>query len=56
MNLKAAPWLLFALGSALFAGLTAILGKLGVHSREKAVRHVERVRRAGAGSPAGPSA
>jgi transporter family protein len=30
MNLKAAPWLLFALGSAFFAGLTAILGKLGV--------------------------
>lgn len=25
-----APWLLFALGSAFFAGLTAILGKLGV--------------------------
>lgn len=25
-----APWLLFALGSAVFAGLTAILGKLGV--------------------------
>jgi transporter family protein len=24
------PWLLFALGSAFFAGLTAILGKLGV--------------------------
>jgi DNA-binding NarL/FixJ family response regulator len=32
-----------------------ILGKLGVHSREEAVRQVERVRRAGAGSPAGPS-
>ena len=30
MNFKAAPWLLFALGSAFFAGLTAILGKLGV--------------------------
>src|SRR5678816_450426 len=30
MNVKAAPWLLFALGSAFFAGLTAILGKLGV--------------------------
>lgn len=25
-----APWLLFSLGSAFFAGLTAILGKLGV--------------------------
>jgi bacterial/archaeal transporter family protein len=25
-----APWLLFAFGSAFFAGLTAILGKLGV--------------------------
>jgi transporter family protein len=25
-----APWLVFALGSAFFAGLTAILGKLGV--------------------------
>ena len=25
-----APWLLFALGSAFFAGLTAIFGKLGV--------------------------
>ncbi len=24
------PWLIFALGSAVFAGLTAILGKLGV--------------------------
>src|ERR1700754_2403279 len=24
------PWLMFALGSALFAGLTAILGKVGV--------------------------
>jgi transporter family protein len=28
--MKLAPWLLFALGSAAFAGLTAILGKLGV--------------------------
>ena len=26
------PWLLFSLGSAFFAGLTAILGKLGVAS------------------------
>lgn len=25
-----APWLLFSLGSAFFAGLTAILGKFGV--------------------------
>ena len=30
MNVNIAPWLLFALGSAFFAGLTAILGKLGV--------------------------
>lgn len=30
MSFNAAPWLLFALGSAFFAGLTAILGKLGV--------------------------
>ena len=30
MNVNVAPWLLFALGSAFFAGLTAILGKLGV--------------------------
>lgn len=30
MNINVAPWLLFALGSAFFAGLTAILGKLGV--------------------------
>lgn len=30
MNFNLAPWLLFALGSAFFAGLTAILGKLGV--------------------------
>lgn len=28
--MRAQSWLLFALGSALFAGLTAILGKLGV--------------------------
>lgn len=27
---RQAPWLVFALGSALFAGLTAIWGKLGV--------------------------
>ena len=30
MNVNIAPWLLFALGSAFLAGLTAILGKLGV--------------------------
>jgi len=30
MKPTAATWLLFALGSAFFAGLTAILGKLGV--------------------------
>jgi transporter family protein len=30
MQPNASPWLLFALGSAFFAGLTAILGKLGV--------------------------
>jgi transporter family protein len=30
MNAAIAPWLLFALSSAFFAGLTAILGKLGV--------------------------
>jgi len=30
MPASAAPWLLFAIGSAFFAGLTAILGKLGV--------------------------
>lgn len=28
--MKESSWLLFALGSALFAGLTAILGKIGV--------------------------
>jgi bacterial/archaeal transporter family protein len=28
--MKQSPWLLFALGSAFFAGLTAILGKMGV--------------------------
>lgn len=28
--MKTSPWLLFALGSAFFAGLTAILGKVGV--------------------------
>jgi DNA-binding NarL/FixJ family response regulator len=32
-----------------------ILGKLGAHSREEAVRHVERVRQDGAGTPAGRS-
>ena len=31
-----------------------ILGKLGVHSRDEAVRHVERLRRDPAGSPSGP--
>jgi len=30
MTTRTATWLLFALGSAFFAGLTAILGKLGV--------------------------
>lgn len=31
-----------------------ILGKLGVHSRDEAVRRVERLRRDAAGSPSGP--
>jgi two-component system, NarL family, response regulator LiaR len=31
-----------------------ILGKLGVHSRDEAVRHVERLRHDAAGSPSGP--
>jgi transporter family protein len=30
MHARFAPWFIFALGSAFFAGLTAILGKLGV--------------------------
>lgn len=30
MTKSLAPWLLFPLGSAFFAGLTAILGKLGI--------------------------